>query len=151
MVETGNSLVINSLHTRYIDAYRVARFVVGVGDLFKILGIVLAAIIGMGTLLVVSQTRGEQQQIAFFIAGATIAGFFGALLFLLGVLVASIGQIQKATLDSAVNSSPFLTNEHRIQIMSLPTSRVEEVKAQALNPTQSETARVPHDLDNIQF
>jgi hypothetical protein len=129
MAEIVDPRVIESLSRRYIDAYRVARFVVAVGNFFKIVGIVLAAVIGAGTLVVVGQISDEHQQVATLIGGAAIACFAGALLFLLGVLVASVGQIQKATLDSAVNSSPFLRNQHRVRIMSLGASMLEEAKA----------------------
>lgn len=151
MAEIVDSRVIESLSSRYIDAYRVASFVGGVGNFFKIVGIVLAAVIGIGTLVVVGQSRNEQQQIAILIAGAAIAGFMGALLFLLGVLVASIGQIQKATLDSAVNSSPFLSNQHRIRIMSLPVSIPQEAKTSAAKTDSVGDPRVPHALDDLQF
>lgn len=151
MAEIVDSRVVESLSSRYIDAYRVASFVVGVGNFFKIVGIVLAAVICAGTLVVVGQTRNEQQQIATFIVGAAIAGFVGALLFLLGVLVASIGQIQKATLDTAVNSSPFLSNQHRVRIMSLPVSMPPETSASAAKPDSIADARAPHPLDDIQF
>jgi hypothetical protein len=48
-----------------------------------------------------------------------LAGFIGLLFFLLAVLIRAQGQILKASLDSAVNSSPFLTNDQRPKIMSL--------------------------------
>jgi hypothetical protein len=40
--------------------------------------------------------------------------------YVLGILVSAQGQILKASLDNAVNGSPFLTNEHRAKVMSLP-------------------------------
>jgi len=45
--------------------------------------------------------------------------FAGALFYIVGVLVSAQGQILKASLDGAVNSSPFLADEHRARIMSL--------------------------------
>jgi hypothetical protein len=111
---------VRSLTKRYRDAYRVAGFIVGVGDFFKIAGIVLAALIGIGTLVVAGQTRNDQQQIAIFVVGIVIAAFAGGVLFLFGVLVAAQGQLLKASLDSAVNTSPFLTNQDRAKIMALP-------------------------------
>ena len=47
------------------------------------------------------------------------AAVWFALFFVLGVLVSAQGQILRATLDSAVNSSPFLTNDQRASIMKL--------------------------------
>ena len=40
-------------------------------------------------------------------------------LFVLGVIVSAHGQLTKATLDGAVNGSPFLTSEQRAEVMSL--------------------------------
>lgn len=48
-----------------------------------------------------------------------LGGLVGLLLYVVGVIVAAQGQMLKATLDSAVNSSPFLTHEHKAEIMSL--------------------------------
>jgi hypothetical protein len=47
----------------------------------------------------------------------------GLLFYLLGVLVAAQGQTLLASLDSAVNSSPFLTNHQKAEILSLTTQR----------------------------
>jgi hypothetical protein len=48
------------------------------------------------------------------------AAAVGAMFFFWGILVAAQGEILNATLDTAVNSSPFLSNEQRGRIMSLP-------------------------------
>src|SRR6185437_123850 len=111
---------VRSLTKRYRDSYRVAGFIAGVGEFFKIGGIILAALIGIGTLTLVGQTRGDHQQIAILMMGIVTAGFVGGVLFLLGVLVAAQGQLLKASLDTAVNTSPFLTNQDRAKMMALP-------------------------------
>ena len=52
--------------------------------------------------------------------GLVVIGIIGgAVAFIVGVLVSAQGQTLMATLDSAVNNSPFLTNEHRADVMSL--------------------------------
>jgi hypothetical protein len=114
---------VRALMRRYTDSYRVAGFIVGVGEFFKIAGIVLGALIGVGALVLVNQTRNDQQQTAIFIVGVVIAGFLGGVLFLFGVLVSAQGQLLKASLDSAVNTSPFLTNDDRAKMMSLPKAK----------------------------
>jgi hypothetical protein len=53
------------------------------------------------------------------IVAICFAAFVGILLFVLGPLVAAQGQILKAALDSAGNSSPFLSDPDRAEIMSL--------------------------------
>jgi hypothetical protein len=53
------------------------------------------------------------------LGGLLAAGLWFALFFILGSLVSAQGQILKATLDGAVNTSPFLTDEQRAQMMRL--------------------------------
>lgn len=110
------------LKRRYGDAYRVAKATVNFGNGIKIAGIVLAALILlgtlMGTLIAVSQSDSMIGG-ALLIPGILLAGFVGLLFYLLGVLVAAQGQTLLASLDSAVNSSPFLTNDQKAEIMSL--------------------------------
>ena len=43
----------------------------------------------------------------------------GVPLYVLGILVSAQGQILKATLDSAVTNSPFLTEDQMAEVMSL--------------------------------
>jgi hypothetical protein len=117
---TGPSRQATALIERYKDAYLVARFVNGFGSLIKGIGIVAAILsILVGIILVVNGSLGD----AVFAMGIVLI-FFGLLMgifsYFFGVLVSAQGQILKASLDGAVNSSPFLTNEHRVEIMSLP-------------------------------
>jgi hypothetical protein len=118
-----------SLAKRYIDAYRVAQFQNGIGQTIKILSAVVGGIITAISLLVLLVSLVPQQSM-FGASSNPIGmafGFFGALTgvtivgvgFVLGVLVSSQGQILKATLDGTVNSSPFLSDNERVQIMGL--------------------------------
>jgi len=116
---------------RYKDAYRVGGFIVGAGEFFKTVGIVLAVLIGVGALIVAGKTQDGQQQTAILLSGSVVAGFAGGMLFLFGILVAAQGQLLKATLDTAVNTSPFLTNDDRARMMSLPGASATEGIAQA--------------------
>jgi len=106
------------LISRYGDAYTVARVTVGFCDVNKIIGMVLAGLIALATLIVASQGEGGLS-FAMFLMGMLFAAFVGVLFYLSGVMVSAQGQILKASLDGAVNSCPFLTNEQRAQIMSL--------------------------------
>lgn len=111
-----------ALMKRYWDAYLIARATVGFGTMIKAIGGVLAGLIFLGTMIAASQASSG---VGFVIlaTGTAFAVFVGLLFFLLGVLVSAQGQILKASLDGAVNSSPFLTNEDRAEIMSLPTTQ----------------------------
>ena len=106
---------------RYKDAYLQARAINGIGGTFKGIGIFLAFLLIIVGLIVTSKGR---QGDAVFAVGVVLIGtgvIAGIFLYLIGIVVSAQGQILKATLDSAVNSSPFLTNENRAKIMSLPT------------------------------
>lgn len=106
---------------RYTDAYRVARTTVFIGNLLKVLGVVAGLIIGVTVFaLLAGQSRLNPQ---FEIAGIVLGLFFGggvfAFFFVLGVVISAQGQLIKATLDGAVNASPFLDEEQRAEVMSV--------------------------------
>lgn len=103
--------VAPSAHRRYSDAYRVATFFVSVGDILKWIGCGIG-----GLILLLGLASGSGFGImGALVTGAVMAGIF----FVLGILVAAQGQMLRATLDTAVNTSPVLTSEEKIQMMSL--------------------------------
>ncbi|HEV8428958.1 MAG TPA: hypothetical protein VGQ41_13735 [Pyrinomonadaceae bacterium] len=130
-VEENETSEAQSLKNRYRDAYRVARVTTGIGKTIKVAGAVLALIIFLGFMMLVllglaiqgGQSRIEEFQILVAIAALAIGGVLGfnvwLIFFIWGVLVSAQGQILKASLDAAVNGSPFLTNNQRTKIMSL--------------------------------
>lgn len=118
LTPSSDGAEVKALANRYWDAYITARVTDGFGDTIKIIGVVLALLIALVTLLVASQIGGGASFVSMSI-GLLFAAFVGIQFYLLGVLVSAQGQILKASLDSAVNSSPFLNNEHRAKIMSL--------------------------------
>lgn len=122
----------DEIGSRYSDAYLVARTVNGVGQTIKKVGLIGGAItVGLSVLLSVmlvkdargSDVAGIAASIVFYMGSAT-GVIVGTILYILGVLVASQGQILKATLDGSVNTSPFLTDDQRLQIMSSGASRI---------------------------
>lgn len=58
--------------------------------------------------------------IALSVAGVALGSAIAMILYVFGTLASAQGQILKATLDTAVNTSPFLEAEDRTRIMSLP-------------------------------
>jgi len=100
---------------RYRDAYLVSRVIVGLGILFKVAGCGVAGLIVVYGLSLTNQ----QNFVMTLLAAAAFGAFLGGLLWAAGVLVEAQGQILKAALDSAVNTSPFLRNEQRAEAMSL--------------------------------
>lgn len=109
---------IQKMRSRYRNAYQVARTIVGVGGSFKVIGVILSGLIVILSFMAITQTRSGMG-LAMGILGLVIGLIVGALIYLIGVIVAAQGQILKANLDTAVNTSPFLTNDIRAEIMSL--------------------------------
>ena len=101
--------------SRYTDSYLVARTVVGFGFTVKI----LAFLIGICVAAISIFTAAKSHSSITFFGGLVIAFVVAVPIYILGVLVSAQGQILKATLDTAVNSSQFLTKEEMRQIMSL--------------------------------
>lgn len=103
---------LNSPVHRYQDAYRVAKSVVVIGNITKFLGF------GFGILVFVAALTQEPGGLVML--GASFVGALVGLGFwVAGVFVAAHGQLLQATLDTAVHSSPFLTNRQRALAMSL--------------------------------
>jgi hypothetical protein len=121
--------VSTTVSSRYTDAYREARMVVWIGQLIKTVGWILGVILGCGA-VAAYLTQGQPQRATF---GSPFSGAYGWLAAILaicaiitvcffwawGVLVCSKGQQLKASIDCAVNSSPFLSDEQRATVMSL--------------------------------
>ncbi len=134
----------NSVMTRYCDAYLVARVTTGFGGIIKAIGIALAVGIFMGGIVVgsaMARMYGSEIQTGLGILGAAFAAVIGATFYLFGILVSAQGQILKATLDGAVNNSPFLTNDQKAQTMSLQAASGSARPAQQ-NMEQMEAATV---------
>jgi hypothetical protein len=102
---------------RYQGAYRIARLTDMAGHLLK----AIAIFMGIGALVIFGfGIKADYVEKGF----AAIIALFGAatfflLFFAIGVAVSAQGQNLRANLDSAVNTSPFLTGEQRAKVMSL--------------------------------
>ncbi len=116
--------------SRYQNGYRVARSVGGLGHICQAVGllagilVVLFGVMGSETLmrpnptmvgLANYQTQHNVYLVSIIFLGAVVA-FVG---WVIGVLLAGYGEHLNATVDSAVNSSPFLSNSQRAQLMRL--------------------------------
>lgn len=112
----------SQLSHRYRDSYRVATWVVGFGRFCKFLGLLLgglALIAGISMMGAPSAGLGVQWEAVtglFIIAAGLVSAIF---FFILGVLVSSIGQMQRAMLDIAINSSPLINDDDRAEIMGI--------------------------------
>jgi hypothetical protein len=100
---------------RYDDAYKVAKGILAIGEAIKLVGILVALLIGAIGLVLIS----EVGKMGFFTA-FSLAVFWGLSIWLSGVLIASQGQQQIARLDGVVCASPFLTDDEMAAAMALP-------------------------------
>jgi hypothetical protein len=103
---------------RYGDGYRAARTAVLMGTLIKVLGAPLGLLAGFGAYAAAGAFGQGPRGVGLLLALFFGAGAF-ALFFALGVLACALGRLKRAALDAAVNTSPFLTNEERAELMSL--------------------------------
>jgi hypothetical protein len=51
--------------------------------------------------------------------GAVFGGVVGGIGFMVGVMISAQGQLMKAALDGAVNTSPFMNDDDKARVMSL--------------------------------
>ena len=103
-----SAVYADAVINRYTDAYRIAGITVGFGTVVRVVG----GVLGAAVLFIGSHEFGLVQ--ALFVAALVAAIFF-----FIGMLLATQGQVLKATLDTAVNSSPFLTDNQKAIAMSL--------------------------------
>ena len=115
LVDSVVSSASGSLLVRYRDAYRVSAVIIGMGNTLKIIGFIIAGLIVLGGLSESNSMFGGGLMLPTLILAVIAGGIF----WVMGVHVTAQGQILRATLDGAVNSSPLLTNTDRISIMSL--------------------------------
>lgn len=106
-----------SMEGRYSDAYLKANFQTTLGGTIKSASLKIGGIItGLALLYALTNnTFGAAFGFLIAILGAAMAGIG----WIFGTLISSQGQLLKATLDSAVNTSPFLDDTVRARIMSL--------------------------------
>jgi len=100
--------------SRYKDAYLTAGAISGIGGVIKALGIVFGAI-----LILIGLIASSQLGIIAVLSSSISGVLGGTILYVIGVLVSAQGQILKATLDTAVHTSPFLNDEQRLAAMRL--------------------------------
>jgi|GEM_PF-676644 len=107
----------NPLLQRYLDAYRIANGTILLGTIIKWGSVILAAII-----IIASATESKSQG-ELVIASAIAFGIAIAIVgFALGVMISAQGQIMLATVDTAVNTSPFATMGEKAKIIGIESS-----------------------------
>jgi hypothetical protein len=113
---------------RYHDGYQFTGTVIALGKICKWVGI------GVGVLVYASQfammansfkeaAARPDSPILPLIGGIVmplvIASFYALIGWLVGTTVSALGFMLQANLDTAVNSSPFLSEAEKVELMSL--------------------------------
>lgn len=101
--------VVTLLTRRYKDAYSHANAVVLAGHLIKALGIAVGLMVVLGSLITVAS--GPFGNGLMVVAGVVSGALSVIPFYVLGIIVAALGQTQLATLDTAVNSSRHLSDD----------------------------------------
>ena len=117
-----NAQWTRSLHRRYGDAYTVALSIVAQGERLKFTALVawvLISVLFFVMTLAVMKETSSSFPLAGLIVGVVIGGFVGAVIYGYGVRLAAEGQQLLASLDTAVNTSRFLSDHDRATIMRL--------------------------------
>jgi hypothetical protein len=104
---------------RYADAYRAAAGTILLGTWLNAIGIVVALI--MAYLPVVKVIESVERSPTLLeklrdLATVVVALLPGVAIFVIGVIVAALGQILRATIDTVINTSTLLTNEQRVEL-----------------------------------
>ncbi len=104
----------SSMMSRYRDAYLHARTVTAFGATVKGL-----AYLFWGIIVIIGLLASQSYGFLPLLGSVFLGGFLAVPVYVLGVLVSAQGQMVKATLDTAVNSSQLITKDEMRTIMSL--------------------------------
>ena len=107
--------------TRYQDSYRVARTINAAGDFVKLLGIGAGIFVTVGFMAlgsVLGMADGSAS-VALILFGLVAGAMSWAVFWIAGILISSLGEQLLATLDAAVHTSPFLSDDQKLGAMSM--------------------------------
>jgi hypothetical protein len=113
--DTGRPTGISN---RYTDAYRVASAIIAFGTIVKVTGALVALSIALAGFASADGPFGSSA----LIGGVLVAVITGFVFWIVGVFVTAQGQLLRASLDTAVNSSPLLSNIEKARIMGVTPS-----------------------------
>lgn len=93
--------MVKSIEERYEDAYRVAEGAIALGRVVKVIGFVLGALVLLVGLVGLAGLGGG----AVFMVALLSAVIVTLIAYVAGVFITAQGQMIRATLDIAVNTS----------------------------------------------
>lgn len=111
-----NQPVISSsrIEKRYSTAYNIANSNEGTGSIYKALAFLVGVLVVVGAVML---SFNFDLWISFFAAVVGIA--IAINIYITGIQIMAQGQLVKATLDTAINTSPFLNDEQKATVMGL--------------------------------
>lgn len=108
---------------RYRQAYSRAGLINSFGGVVKVMALVIGGLIAVSGFISCASSAGNSfgGGIGVVVGGSSfvIGIIFGFLGYAFGALIQSVGQQLMAQLDTAVNGSPFLTEDQKAGAMSL--------------------------------
>jgi hypothetical protein len=110
--DTAGNTAREAAVERFTEAYKRSGSLKEVGNFLATWSIVIAVLFA----LIVTPTSYRTGEL---IITLLVSGFLGMIGLGVGAVVAALGRILRAATDSAVNTSPFLTDEDRAAAMSL--------------------------------
>lgn len=113
---------VKKLRRRYLDAYAVAGTVNGIGGLGQVLGTIVIAG-GIVLIFALKDSVGQKGAIGAGVATAIL----GLIVLVLGTVLAALAQMVRASLDTAVNTSPLLDVQEKLAALGLPSSEAPKV------------------------
>lgn len=114
---TAESTIREAAVERFAEAYKRSNSLKEVGTFLTTWSIVIAVLFAL-IVMPASYRTGE------LIMTLLVSGLLGMIGLGMGAVVAALGRILRAATDSAVNTSPFLTDEDRAVAMSFTPPRV---------------------------
>jgi DNA-directed RNA polymerase subunit RPC12/RpoP len=115
---TGGAPPRKMASDRYSDAYTVASAIISTGTAIKVIGVVFAVV---GAVAVVWWYFREASPFfeSFWVFGLFLCAAVGLGLWIAGVFITALGQMLRALLDTAVNTSPLIGNAEKERIMGI--------------------------------
>jgi hypothetical protein len=107
-----------SLIRRYRAGYRTSDSAVAFSEIIKNIGLAIGGVILFGGLLAAFIAKGAASFIIFLYT-AGLAVFVTVVFLFFSVMVAAVGQMLRASLDTAVHTSPFLDEQQKSSAMEL--------------------------------
>jgi uncharacterized integral membrane protein len=107
---------------RYVDGYKSSSTLIKLGNIIKIIGYIIAALIVLGgfiAFIVAASNSSPGSGMGVFLLCLLYAGLVILGAFVYGSVIAALGHILRASQDGAVNNSPLITDNERASILSL--------------------------------